>query len=475
MAFIIGNRTQQTFLPPVIDDYIDEHDPVRAYDAFIESLDFKSLGIPLVPGGSADEYFPKDLLKLIVYGCSYGLRSGRNLERACHHNLSFIWLMRGSKPYYRTITRFRKKYKKAITKVLKQCVRMCIKLDLIEGNILFVDGSKIQANASIKNTWTKKKCKKMLKKIDKRIDALQKEWESVDAQEEGQESFVKAKENLKDQEKLKSKMKNILKELGTENKKSLNTTDNDCATMKSAHGSHASYNVQNVVDSKHGLIVNTDAVNENDDKNQFANQIDQANEILENKCKTACGDSGYANTTELEKIDKQGIKVVVPSQRQALHKEEKPFSKSQFTYDKERDQYQCPEGHILRFRGINKNNQHRVYSIKSPKICESCKHYKVCTESKHGRRVTRLINEEVREKFERQYEQPDSQEIYKHRKEKVELPFGHFKHNLGARSFLLRGKDHVKSEASLLSTCFNIARMITIIGVPELILKLNSL
>ena len=315
---------------------------------------------------------------------------------------------------------------------------------------------------------------KMLKKIDERIDALQEECESEDAQEENQESLVKAKENLKDQEQLKSKMKNILKELETENKKSLNTTDDDCANMKSVHGSHACYNIQNVVDSKHGLIVNTDAINENNDKNQFANQIDQANEMLENKCKIASGDSGYANTAELEKIDDQGIKVIVPSQRQALHEEEKPFSKGQFIYDKEHDQYQCPEGHILKFRGINKHKQHRVYSIKSPKICEQCKYYKVCTKSKYGRRVTRLINEEAKERFEQQYEQPESQEIYKLRKEKVELPFGHFKHNLGVRSFLLRGKDHVKSEASLLSTCFNIRRMMTIIGLPELLFQLKS-
>ena len=474
MAFIPGNRTQQTFLPPVIDDYVNQHDPVRVYDAFVESLDFKSLGISFEPQGGADEYCPKAMIKLIIYGCSYGIRSSRKLERACHHNMSFVWLLGGLKPDYRTIARFHKRHKRVITNVLKQCVRMCIKLDLIEGNILFVDGSKIRANASIKNTWTKKKCKKMLKRIDERIDALQEEYESADAQEEGQESLVKAKENLKDQEKLKSRMRNILKEIETENKKSLNTTDDDCSNMKSIHGSHACYNVQNVVDSKHGLIVNTDVTNENNDKNQFANQIDQANDVLENKCKIAGGDSGYANTTELEKIDNQGIKVIVPSQRQALHEEAKPFSKGQFTYDKEHDQYQCPEGHILKFRGINKAKQHRVYSIKSPKTCEQCKHYKVCTKSKYGRRVTRLINEEVRERFEQQYEQPESQEIYKLRKEKVELPFGHFKHNLGVRSFLLRGKDHVKSEASLLSTCFNIRRMMTIIGLPELLFKLKN-
>jgi len=54
--------------------------------------------------------------------------------------------MSGLKPDYRTIARFRSEYKDAIKNVLKQCVRLCIKLDLIEGNTLFIDGSKFRAN-----------------------------------------------------------------------------------------------------------------------------------------------------------------------------------------------------------------------------------------------------------------------------------------------------------------------------------------
>ena len=161
------------------------------------------------------------------------------------------------------------------------------------------------------------------------------------------------------------------------------------------------------------------------------------------KCEISVADCGYANTTELEKIDKQEIKVIVPSQKQSLHQEEKPFRKSQFIYDKAHDHYKCPEGHILKFRGINKEKQHKVYSFKNSKFCEQCKHYNICTKSKWGRRISRLINEDAKERFEKQYEQPESQAIYKLRKSKVELPFGHFKHNLGVRSFLMRGISHV--------------------------------
>lgn len=57
----------------------------------------------------------------------------------------------------------------------------------------------------------------------------------------------------------------------------------------------------------------------------------------------------------------------------------------------------------------------------------------------------------------------------------MELPFGYMKRNLGAGQFLLRGKEGVNAEISILSTCFNMARMITIVGIPTLIAKLNSM
>ena len=147
MSYKIGDRRQMTFLPPTIDEYIGPEDPVRVYDAFVEAIDLQELRIPVQPyKAGAHEYHPKSMLKLFTYGYSYGNRSSRKLERACHHNLSFQWLMSGLKPDYRTIARFRSEYKDAIKNVLKQCVRLCIKLDLIEGNTLFIDGSKFRAN-----------------------------------------------------------------------------------------------------------------------------------------------------------------------------------------------------------------------------------------------------------------------------------------------------------------------------------------
>ncbi len=49
MAYIIGNRNQKTLFPPTVEDYVGKEDPVRAYDAFVESMDFQEMGLPIIP------------------------------------------------------------------------------------------------------------------------------------------------------------------------------------------------------------------------------------------------------------------------------------------------------------------------------------------------------------------------------------------------------------------------------------------
>jgi transposase len=478
MAYRTGNRYQKALLPQCIEGYVAENDPVRAYDAFVEALDFNKLGIVINPykvGNS--EYHPRAMLKLLVYGPSYGTRSSRKLERGTYHNMSFIWLMGGLKPDHKTISEFRRKNKKALKKVLRLAARMCIKFDLIAGNVLFVDGTKIRANASACRTHEKQRYEEKLKEIDQRIDQLLAECEAEDRQEAQMGSFVAMDQELAKAEKLKSRIEDVLAEFNETDKGKLNQTDPDCTNMRSSQGKHASYNVQSVVDDENGLIVHAEAVSDTSDINQFARQIEQAQGVLEKPCKVACADAGYADTEEIEKIDGDRTKVIVPSKRQALHKEEGPFTKQHFTYDRDKDCYYCPEGHCLVHVATEKKTGMKRYQISDKQLCFSCKHWGRCTKSRTcGRRTLRLPNEDIKERLEAQYEQPESQEIYARRKARVEHPFGHLKRNLKIDAFLLRGRDGVEAETSLMFTCFNIARMITLLGgVPQLVQKLKAI
>jgi len=113
MNWIQGwDRQQVHLLPAQVEDYVDQDNPVRFLDAFVDSQDLRAKGFkfpkehPQEKGRPA--YHPGDLLKLYLYGYVQGIRSSRKLERACLHNLEAIWLLRGLAPDFKTIADFRK-------------------------------------------------------------------------------------------------------------------------------------------------------------------------------------------------------------------------------------------------------------------------------------------------------------------------------------------------------------------------------
>ena len=240
MAYRVGNRKQLDLFPQSLEDYVEKEDPVRAYDAFIDALNLNELSIEIDPNKVGNSsYDPKAMLKLLVYSYSYGWQSSRKIERATQHNLSFMWLMGGLKPDHKTISEFRRDNKSALKGMLKQCARMCIKLDLIQGNVLFTDGTKIRANASRNKNYTKKQYKKKLDAIDERITALLNECELVDLEEQHSDSLVKMRKELASANNLKNKMQQLAQEFKDDDKltKTINATDPDCRIMKSIQGS----------------------------------------------------------------------------------------------------------------------------------------------------------------------------------------------------------------------------------------------
>ncbi len=129
----------------------------------------------------------------------------------------------------------------------------------------------------------------------------------------------------------------------------------------------------------------------------------------------------------------------------------------------------------MSYIGTDQGSGKRHYLITKPELCHRCEHYGQCTSAKRGRKIIRLASEEIKEKLEAKYQEEASQEIYARRKARVEHPFGHIKRNLKTEAFVMRGFEGVGAETSLLATCFNLARMLSILGVPGLIGKLAAL
>ena len=255
MAYILGDRSQLHLFPQGLEEAIGADDPVRVYDAFVDQLDLGALGIEEdAEQVGPPAYAPRAMLKLLVYGYAYGIRSSRQLERATYHNVSFMWVVGGLKPDHKTIARFRQTHRPALAQVLKQCAQLCLKLGLVEGNTLFVDGTKVRANASLSRTWTPEKCTRVLRRTAQRIEQLLVECERADQEEAGQGSLVQRHHDLQQAQTVHAQVQAIMHDLQTSGQSSVNQTDRDCRTMKSRHGPMAGYNLQAVVDDQHGPL-----------------------------------------------------------------------------------------------------------------------------------------------------------------------------------------------------------------------------
>jgi len=460
--------------PLSYDELIDEKDAVRIYEAFVEQLDVEELGLKLNNKKEGNpEYHPKAMLKVLLYGYSYGIRSSRKLERALHHNITFIWLSGGLKPDHKTISLFRKRNKTVLKKVFRKCVELCIKLNVIEGNTLYVDGTKMRANAGIKHSYTKAQARARIAELDKKITRMLNECEKADKREENQGSWVTLHEKLSTAQKRKEAIEFAMQDI-LEEEKSINLIDPDCKLMTGRQGSHASYNVQLVTDDKAGLIVSNDVVNENNDCKQLAPQIKNAQEMLCAPIHYVVADKGYANLESFKAVPDTTILVIPQINYTPKRRQSEEFNQARFRYDPDHDCYHCPAGHrlVLADRGHQKFS--KKYLIQSASLCITCPHFGVCTTSSKGRSVSRHHEEPLREKIRSVYQSDIGQELYRKRGQKCEVPFGHFKRNMGVSAFLLRRFSGAKTELNLLATCYNLTRLMTLFGPLQLKQKLQG-
>jgi transposase len=142
--FVEGlDRGQSTLLPECLDDWIDENNPVRIIDAFVDALDLGELGFEGVEPAATGRpgYHPSVPLKLYIYGYLNRVQSSRRLEREAGRNLEVIWLLGRLVPDDKVIADFRKDNGAAIRKVCAQFVELCRKMGLLTKASVAIDGA----------------------------------------------------------------------------------------------------------------------------------------------------------------------------------------------------------------------------------------------------------------------------------------------------------------------------------------------
>src|SRR5437764_7015831 len=163
--FVEGtDRGQSTLFPEYLEDWIDENNPVRVIDVFVDELDLAELefdGVaPELTGRPA--YHPSVLLKLYIYGYLNRVQSSRRLEREALRNVEVMWLTGRLAPDHKTIADFRKDNGRAIRQVCVRFVALCRTMGLFEEASVAIDGSKFKAVNNRDKNFTRAKMERRL-------------------------------------------------------------------------------------------------------------------------------------------------------------------------------------------------------------------------------------------------------------------------------------------------------------------------
>lgn len=451
------NQNQSMLFPPHIRQFLPDHHPAVIISDIIDTMDLSSFYRKLSSEGNP-AYHPAMMLKVLIYAYANGIFSSRNIQRALQESVAFIYLAAWQKPDFRTISDFRKNNLCEIRTVFVQLLDYCSGLQMISLGHISIDGTRIKANAADRHTWSDHKINKQINRLlDKANQTDSQEDSTVGPDKTGDEvpaAFQKQADRI-------AELKKIKKDLEQSGRSNINTTDQDSSLVKTRHGLTTGFNAQVAVDEKNQVIVAEDVTNEPADTAQLAPMVEQV-EANVGKPEILTADSGYGSGENLKFIESKEIDGYIPdpvfqgSRRKS--DEEKPFGRSKFTWDEERDCFICPVGQELPFSHIQKrkNTEIRVYKCRA---FADCPFRDQCSKGSTGRSIhLSPYNKELtamRDKLDSEA----GKRIYKRRQTIVEPVFATLKYAIGFNRFLLRGLKKVQGEFTLVCIAHNFNKL----------------
>ena len=449
------DQKQQFLLPLNLEEFVSENHISRVLNDLIDVVDISTIESTYSENG-CPAYHPRLLLKILFYGYLINIRSSRKIDDMKQTDTAFMYLTAMQKPDFHTICRFRSTHLDSIKEIFSQIVMLCKGMGLI-GSSISIDGTKVKANASPKQS-------KSSDAIEKEIDKILRESIETDEREDeiyGDSTPYKMPEELVDKKYRLEKIKAAKKKMDEEKLKKVNITDPDARIMKHKDGSmKPSYNCQVAVDEKEQIIVAADLVDEENDLHQIEPMIENVKETLGYKPTIVLADAGYFSYDNVQFLLDEEIDAYIPDNFYEVEKrgKTKKFRKLLFTYDVKKDCYYCPAAFEIPFTRIQKKENEPDLRYYVCKYCSLCVLKNACTDSKN-RTITRDPREHLMEDMRAKLNTGEGTEQYQKRMFTVEPVFGQMKQDRGFREFLLRGKIKTKIEFLMMCTVHNIKKI----------------
>ena len=469
------------------------NDSVRLLDEIVEEMDLSPLYRAYERHGRHPATAPSTMLKIVLYSYMEGKYSAREIETACNRDINFIWLLNGAKaPNYHEIARFKsKRLTECAEDLFFQLVKKLKEKGEIKYEHLFIDGTKIEANANKYSFVWKKSTNKYesraLSKLEKLSGELCRKYgilESENLLETLEKRMTtpyihgrghRKSELQRDIEQLRElevkKEKYAAYQNTFKGRNSFSKTDPDATFMhmKEDHMRNAQlkpgYNIQFGVEGEY--ITGVTVSSERSDQLTFIPFIEKQRENgIEYKDVTA--DAGYESEENYTYAEEIGMTSYIKPQNYERSKTKKYKSnmalRENMAYDPKLDEYTCQAGKKIqaKYTGIQKTKSgyEREVTYYECEDCSGCPFKKSCTRAKQNRKL------QVSKKFivqrEASLQRISSEEgilLRMNRSIQSEGAFGVIKQDYGFRQFLMRGNKKVSVEIFLMAMGYNVNKL----------------
>jgi len=491
-----------------IGEMIPADDSVRLLNSILERMDYRKLHAAYSRMGRI-ERSPKSLFKIVIYGRMNGIYSSRKIEQACRRDVNFMYLLgREPAPDHATIARFcSERLTNVVEELFSQLIALLAQAGELSLSQVFIDGTKLEANANRYSfVWKKSTQKgeaKMQEKMKTELPKLAKQFgirfyagEKIRAKDlkklrkklcaqKGEEKFVQGKGKRKSP--LQKAIETVEEYLARQKKyddynhsfgerNSFSKTDRDATfmRMKEDHMRNGQlkpgYNVTLAVDAEY--IVGAMISQARSDIDTF---IPMMKKLLPLGYTKPVADAGFESEDNYTWCEENGqLSFIKPANHeQAKTKKYKSDigKRENMPYDAENDSYICHAGHPIQAayekKSKSKAGRTLVSTIYSCAHCDGCTHKSKCIKGASKIPLEeRSKNLHVSRNFQRQRQEMEARIntdegilLRMNRSIQVEGAFGILKQDMGFRRFLLRGRVKVQTEILLLAMAFNINKL----------------
>lgn len=456
-----ANNEQLFLLPPSIEDFVPSDHLARVVNEVVETIDVTAIESRYSYLGQKS-YHPHLLLKLLFYGYSIGMRSGRKIAAACDSDTAFMYLSSMYKPDFRTINDFRKDNIDFIQKAFVHVVHLCKGLGMCKAGMLIIDSTKLKANARADRSKNKEQYEQWVERIDTDIKNILHEAEQTDKREDvqyGEKRGDELPEALRSKQKLKEKIKQVLEQMNDE-KEHINLTDKEAKFIKGNGKLDLHYSCQTAI-SEDGIIVSAYTNNCASDRIATITSVDDAEQTTQDIYTEILADSGYATFDNYEELTNRNKIIYIPDQQMndEVIKEQNPYHRNHFIYNPEKDCFKCPENKELPFYTNTVNSktkqQSKVYRCND---CLTCNQQtKCCTKGKY-RQIHIEKRDFIRKQIRARLNSIEGKLKYLKRM-RIESVFGNIKHNLKYINLYLKGIKKTTAEWQLICIAHNLKKI----------------